>query len=124
MQTVTGITYEDASSPTFIAALENTVSDVLNVSSTAVTNVIIVNGGRRLLASCGMDYDVSVNSGMSRQDLIQGLRTSVSTGEFLNVLKEYCGLSITSVSDIYILGVTPTASPSAGPDKQMTSKKQ
>ena len=71
-----------------------------------------------------MDYDVSVNTGKSTQELIQGLRTSVSTGEFLSVLKYYCGLSITSVSEINILGITPTMSPSTAPDKQMTSKKQ
>jgi hypothetical protein len=99
------------------------VCDVLNVTSNAVTNVLILNKRRRLLAAIGMDYDVSVNSGMSTQQLIQELRTSVSTGEFLTYLKIYSGLSITSVSEISILGITPTSSPSAAPDKQMTSKK-
>lgn len=97
---------------------------MLNVSSYAVTNVIILNGRRRLLSAVGMDYDVSVNSGVSKQELIQGLRTSVSTGEFLSVLKYYCELPVTSVSEIYILGVAPTTSPSSALDQKTTSKKQ
>lgn len=115
LQTATGLTIEQANVPSFGKALQKTVSSFLGVSVTAVSGTTFAANRRKLLASVGVYYVVSVNSGISSDGLISLLQKAVADGRFLAALKANSGISITGISSLVILGFTPTSLPSKAP---------
>ena len=114
-QTATGLSIEQANVPSFGRALQKTVSSILGVPITAVSSTTFEANRRRLLASVGVYYVVSVNSGTSSDGLISLLQKAVADGRFLATLKANSGVSITGISSLVILGFTPTSLPSKAP---------
>ena len=91
------------------------MSSFLGVSATAVSGATFAANRRKLLASVGVYYVVSVNSGISSDGLISLLQKAVADGRFLAALKANSGISITGISSLVILGFTPTSFPSKAP---------
>ena len=85
------------------------------MSVTAVSGATFAANRRKLLASVGVYYVVSVNSGISSDGLISLLQKAVADGRFLAALKANSGISITGISSLVILGFTPTSFPSKAP---------
>ena len=112
-QVFEGISREEASSESFKAALLNSVSEVLGVPADAVT--LSVEVGRRnkrsLLSSVSLTYTASVTSGMSSDTVLAKMNDALNQGTYLDSMIEKSGLSISNMSGIDLMDVTPTAPP-------------
>lgn len=108
---MTGVTFAEASTPSFANAIIGTVSQTLGVSSNAVSRVGITTSGQASKPDVGMIYAVNVTSGVSTATLIGRLETSISTGTFLQSLSAKSGINILSVSGLVLLNTAPTMSP-------------
>ena len=114
-QIIPGVTLSQASSASFILALQQSVSTLLEVPVSAVTNVTVTANRRMLLSGVIISYTVTVTSDQTPDHFIGVLESSVSDGSFATTLSTNSGVAISSISSIIVLNLSPTSSPTSSP---------
>ena len=114
-QTLTGIEIWQTTDSDFTDAVTGSVISVLGVPDASVTDITTTASGRRLLSGVTLAYTVSVAEGMTPEQVIASLQTSVSSGEFLTTLSDNSGVSIDEVTNLQTVDLSRPVAPAAAP---------
>ena len=93
LQSITGLTYAQASGLSFQTALINTVASTLGVQAAAISlvNIVVSQNRRVLLSGVSISYTISVSSGISTANVNTVLDGAVSSGSFASLLSGSSG---------------------------------
>ena len=110
-----GLTLDQASNGSLALAVVVVVSDVLGVPPSSVSDVSVAANRRMLLAGVRISYNITVTSTKTAETLIATLLESMFSGKFAEILSYKSGLSVSSVSGLAVVNLSPTTSPTASP---------
>jgi hypothetical protein len=114
LQSVSGLCTLQTADDAFVAALTETLVDLLG-EGTAVSDVTLSHPGRRLLANQHLKYTITETNGMTTQDIIDVLQDATDSGDFFVAFSANAGVAMTGVKHLQTVDVTPTAAPTSGP---------
>ena len=117
IQSLTGLTIDQAKKPAFITALRKTLLSSMGAPDTAVVNIDFTSTGRRLLTSTTIKakYDIAVESGLTEAALLSNLQLTLNNGAFIYYLKVNTGMTSLAVRSFALLKISPTYLPTAAP---------
>lgn len=116
LQSITGLTYAQATSLSFLTALINTVASTLGVQADAISlvNIVVSQNRRVLLSRVSISYTISVSSSISTAYLTSVLDSAVSSGSFASSLSGYSGNPGLGVKGTFsFVTASPTGAPIA-----------
>lgn len=117
IQSLSGLTIDQAKKPAFITALRKTLLSSMRAPDTAVVNIDFTSSGRRLLSSTIIKakYDIAVESGLTEAALLSNLQLTLNNGAFIYYLKVNTGMTALAVGTFALLKISPTHLPTAAP---------
>jgi hypothetical protein len=116
LQSITGLTYAQATGLPFLTALINAVASTLGVPADAISlvNIVVSQNRRVLLSGVIISYTISVSSSMSSAYLNAVLDIAVSSGSFASSLSSNSGNPGLSVQGTFsVVTSSPTRAPVA-----------
>jgi hypothetical protein len=116
LQSITGLTYAQATGLSFLTALINTVASTLGVQADAISlvNIVVSQNRRVLLSGVSISYTISVSSGISTAYLNTVLDSAVSSGSFASLLSSNSGNPGLSIQGTFsVVTSSPTGAPVA-----------
>lgn len=122
MQSYLGINTSDVTSDRFMATTGKFISTSIGVLSRTDVRVSELNptperrlAGTLEVVGVPVEFTVNVTSGMTPVEVIAKMQRSMDQGEFLDIVANDLGLSITNTTRAYFIDVTdeePSAAPS------------
>ena len=118
------VTIAQASNPLFTLAIKESLSSVLSIPVTAITDIIIQSENRRILLSgVSLSYTINLISDKSADSYISTLSQSISSGSFSNNLSLQSGFIIGDIFGFQSVNFSPTARPSSAPSDSLVESK-
>ena len=108
----------EASYPLFSAAVKDTLSSLLSIPITSITDITIESMNRRiLLTGTTLSYTINLINDMKPDLLIATLQQSVSSGVFSYILTTNSGFQIGEITHLQLYNHSPTSEPTHIPSK-------
>ena len=111
LQTLSGISIDQASTSAFVSAVRNAISNVLSVDASSDVRIVMTPKTRgfstQAASTVSLMYNVNVTSGLKPTELITRFQKSMNDGDFLEALQYNSNMTITNITSAAIVDVTP-----------------
>lgn len=91
--------------------MRNAISDVLSVDASSDVKIVMTPKTRgfrtQAAATVSLMYSVNVTSGLKPTELIKRFQNSLNDGDFLEALQYNSNMTITNITSLAIVDVTP-----------------
>ena len=108
--------------------IRETVAEILQISEKTISLPILTSTSasassrRVLLSGMFVSYDINVTSYRTPESFKLALTESVSSGNFVTVLKAKSGIEIESTHDLHFDDYSPTSKPTMSPSSVISSR--
>ena len=108
--------------------IRETVAEILQISEKKISLPILTSTSasassrRVLLSGMFVSYDINVTSYRTPESFKLALTESVSSGNFVTVLKAKSGIEIESTNDLHFDDYSPTSNPTMSPSSVLSSR--
>ena len=108
--------------------IRETVAEILQISEKTISLPILTSTSasassrRVLLSGMFVSYDINVTSYRTPESFKLALTESVSSGNFVTVLKAKSGIKIESTHDLHFDDYSPTSKPTMSPSSVLSSR--
>ena len=113
MQTITGITVEQASNESFKEALKQTISDIIFIPLSSISNITVTSNAP--LLGITISFVLTVVSEESAEWYVATLKKSVENDQFITYLSSNSGVILADVFNFRLIDFSTTLNPSSSP---------
>ena len=110
------------SNVTLLLAIHRTVAETLRISEKTISSPILTPNRRALLSGMFVSYVINVTSYRTTESFKLALMDSVTSGDFVALLKAKSGIMIESTYNLHFDDYSPTLRPTINPSSILSNQ--